>query len=43
MAKACERGDQASLGRIAGQLDLDAQTVNMAHLDALIWQEGLDL
>lgn len=43
MAKACERGDQAGLGRIAGQLDLDAQSVNMAHLDALIWQEGLDL
>lgn len=43
MARACERGDQAGLGRIAGELGLDAQTVNMTHLDALIWQEGLDL
>lgn len=22
---------------------LDAQTVNMAHLDPLVWQESLDL
>jgi len=43
LVKACERFDQLAIGQLAGELGMGAETVNLAHVNALIWQEGLDL
>jgi len=43
LAKACEHFDQDSLAHLAGGLGLDADTVNLAHVNALIWSESVDI
>lgn len=43
LALACEHDDQIVLGQLAGELGLSAMEVNAAHLNALVWAEGLDL
>ncbi len=43
LALACEQGDQPSIGRLSAELGLRDEDVNIAHLNALIWSEGLDL
>jgi EAL and modified HD-GYP domain-containing signal transduction protein len=43
LAQACETGDSASLAVWAAHLGLAAETVNIAHLSALMWSEGIDM
>jgi EAL and modified HD-GYP domain-containing signal transduction protein len=43
LALACESNDQSSIGQVAEELGIPAEEVNTAHLNALIWSEGLDL
>lgn len=43
LALACENGDPRLIGHLSAELGLDAEEVNIAHLNALIWSEGLDL
>ena len=43
LAMACERYDHQAIGRWAAELELAPEEVNIAHINALIWQEGLDL
>lgn len=43
LAIACENFDQDSVERLASAHGLDAEAVNLAHIDALIWSEGLDI
>ena len=43
LAQSCEAGDQASLAAAAAAVGMTAETVNTAHLNALVWAEGLDL
>lgn len=43
LAIACEDGDPRLIGQLSSELGLDAEDVNVAHLNALIWSEGLDL
>jgi c-di-GMP phosphodiesterase len=40
---ACEQFDQGSLDRLAEKLELEADAVNLAHVNALIWSESVDL
>lgn len=40
---ACEEADEDGISSIAAQCGLDAKTVNQAHIQALIWAEGIDL
>ena len=42
LALACENFDQDTIARCAAACGLDADTVNVAHVNALIWGEGLD-
>jgi hypothetical protein len=32
-----------AIGRLGASLGVDAQAVNLAHIEALIWAEGMDL
>ena len=43
LATACENGDCQTIGRLTEALGLDADAVNRAHMNALIWAEGMDL
>jgi len=43
LVMACERFDENAIGQLAGELGLSPEDVNIAHINALIWQEGLDL
>jgi EAL and modified HD-GYP domain-containing signal transduction protein len=43
LVMACERFDEEAIGQLAGELGLSPEAVNIAHLNALVWQEGLDL
>ena len=43
LAVACERRDPGAIGRLGASLGVDAQAVNLAHIEALIWAEGMDL
>ena len=43
LALACEHFDQTSIAASAAEIGLDADTVNLAHVDALIWSEGIDI
>jgi EAL and modified HD-GYP domain-containing signal transduction protein len=43
LAVACENGDQDASARLAAELGLPPEEVNSAHINALIWSEGLDL
>lgn len=40
---ACEEADEDNISRVAKECGLDAKTVNQAHIQALIWAEGIDL
>ncbi len=42
LARACEGFDQDGVARIAAAAGLDADAVNLAHVEALIWSAGLD-
>lgn len=43
LAAACESGDVQTIGEITQALGLDAVAVNQAHMQALIWSEGMDV
>ena len=43
LAIACENYDQEAIERIAAEHQLDAEAVNLAHVNALIWSEGLEV
>ncbi len=43
LALACEDFDQDTIEACAAEAGLDANTVNIAHVQALIWSEGLDI
>jgi EAL and modified HD-GYP domain-containing signal transduction protein len=43
LAAACESSDRQAIGRLTEALDLSPEAVNLAHINALIWSEGMDL
>ncbi len=43
LATACERFDQDAIGALADSIGLDADTINLAHVNALIWSEGVEI
>ena len=43
LATACEGNDSDATARLAETLGLCPETVNLAHLHALIWSEGMDV
>lgn len=43
LATACERFDQESIAALAAGIGIDADTVNLAHVNALIWSESVDI
>jgi EAL and modified HD-GYP domain-containing signal transduction protein len=43
LAIACERFDQATIAGNAAEIGLDADVVNLAHVNALIWSEGIEI
>ena len=43
LALACERGDTLEIERASAELGLDDTEVNIAHINALVWSESLDL
>lgn len=42
LAQACEQFDQAAIAGLCTQAGLTADAVNLAHVNALIWSEGLE-
>lgn len=43
LATACERFDQDSIAALARVIGVDADTVNLAHVNALIWSESVEI
>lgn len=43
LATACERFDQDTIAALAANIGVDADTVNLAHVNALIWSESVDI
>jgi EAL and modified HD-GYP domain-containing signal transduction protein len=43
LAIACEHFDQTAIAASATEIGLDAEAVNLAHVNALIWSEGVDI
>jgi EAL and modified HD-GYP domain-containing signal transduction protein len=43
LASACENGDRHSISQLTEALGLTPDAVNLAHINALIWSEGMDL
>lgn len=43
LALACEQFDQVAIAASAAEIGLDADAVNLAHVNALIWSEGIEL
>ncbi len=43
LAIALENGDPASIGQLAQALGLSHETLNLAHMNALIWSEGMEV
>ncbi|HRH79752.1 MAG TPA: HDOD domain-containing protein [Thiobacillaceae bacterium] len=43
LARACERFDQDTVARWADQLGIPPDEINLAHVNALIWSESLEL
>jgi EAL and modified HD-GYP domain-containing signal transduction protein len=43
LAIACEHFDQTAIAASAAEIGLDADAVNLAHVNALIWSEGVDI
>lgn len=42
LAQACEQFDQTRIAQLCGQAGLTPDAVNLAHVNALIWSEGLE-
>ncbi len=42
LAQACEQFDQTRIARLSTQAGLTPDAVNLAHVNALIWSEGLE-
>jgi EAL and modified HD-GYP domain-containing signal transduction protein len=43
LATACERFDQETIATLAADLGLNADSVNLAHVNALIWSESVEI
>jgi c-di-GMP phosphodiesterase len=43
LATACESTDRQAIGQFTAALGLSPEAVNLAHMNALIWSEGMDL
>jgi EAL and modified HD-GYP domain-containing signal transduction protein len=43
LAIACEHFDQTAIAATAAEIGLDADAVNLAHVNALIWSESIDI
>ena len=43
LATACESSDRQVINQLTGSLGLTPETLNLAHINALIWAEGMDL
>jgi EAL and modified HD-GYP domain-containing signal transduction protein len=43
LASACENFDQDTIARYSAECGLDADTVNVAHVNALIWAEQIEV
>ena len=43
LATACEHFDQEAIAALATDVGVDANTVNLAHVNALIWSESVDI
>jgi EAL and modified HD-GYP domain-containing signal transduction protein len=43
LAVACEGGNQEDIARLTRELGLTPAEINVAHIQALIWAEGMDL
>lgn len=42
LARACEQFDQAAIAALCDRAGLTAEAVNLAHVNAMIWSEGLE-
>ena len=42
LAIACEKGDQQSIEQLSAELGMSDEEVNVAHINSLVWSEGLD-
>ncbi len=42
LAIACEKGNQRSIEQLSAAMGISAEEVNIAHINALVWSEGLD-
>ena len=43
LATACERFDQDTIATMAADIGVEADTVNLAHVNALIWSESVEI
>lgn len=43
LATACERFDQETIASLAVNIGVDADSVNLAHVNALIWSESVEI
>jgi len=43
LALACEHFDQDAIAASAAEIGIDADAINLAHVNALIWSESLDI
>jgi c-di-GMP phosphodiesterase len=42
LAVACENGDRQSMSQLMNTLGLSPEAINLAHVNAIIWSEGMD-
>lgn len=42
LAIACEKGNQRSIEQLSTAMGISAEEVNIAHINSLVWSEGLD-
>ncbi len=43
LATACEEEDSNAINQLAATLDLHPDAINLAHMHALVWSEGMDI
>lgn len=43
LAIACEKGNRQSIEQLSARLGMCDEEVNIAHINALVWSEGLDM
>lgn len=43
LATACERFDQETIAALAADIGMDADSINLAHVNALIWSESVQI